>query len=266
MAYTRLSKSAYNAVLATATVLKNGTGGGAPALTETASNPMANLQTVDRFTVWASGASAPDPLYVHYDLGSDLSIVAVGYHAMRVAAGASLPSSVVVGSRTAAGGYSGTPGDYTTRATLSAGLDVESEITPASARYWQFTINGIPGAAGCTLGKLALITQLDNLGLVHSPGGQVTITQPQARTRTPGGVLASTVFGNPYRSYSLPFLAVPAATKATLEAYGTQGTPFIYIDQDGLAFECLPSPDFVRVLRWSPADLFDVVLNFEALA
>jgi hypothetical protein len=267
MAFSRFARTVTNRVLNAATVLKNGTGGGAPALVQDAAYPMANLQTADRYSVWSTGASPPGPTLVHYDLGADQSVLFVGILGLRGVNDAAItPITCDVGKRTAAQGYSGTAADYTDVASFGDGRrDLAATITAASGRYWQFEFNALP-STGFSIGKLMLSTALTDLGILYSPGAEVAIIKPQVRTRTPGGAQAATYLGDARRRFTFPYRTVDATLLGTLRTLGTQVDPFVYFDHEGNVYECLADPEFASQHVWAtPTGVHDAALVFEQL-
>jgi len=271
MGTTRLARPQFNWVTNGNSTLKNGTGGSPtpPPLTQDADYPMGNLQHADRHTVWSTGGSAPATILVHYDLGSDRAVKLVGFLGLnRALATDAFPSTVDVGSRTAAQGYSATEGDYATASSVAATNRVDNvAVVNVTARYWQFAFKLVP-SSGFTLGKVVLHSSgLDDLGIAYAPGAERHIIRPRAATRTPGGALAATNLGNNYNAFVLPFRSVTSTELAMLQALTLVTEPFIYIDSYAdEVWECIARPEFARVHRWGPSpNLFDVTLEFEGL-
>lgn len=274
MASTRFSTKAANYILSTGVVLKNGTGGGAPALQEDAAYPMSNLLKVDRYSVWATGPTAPNPMLVHIDLGQDRALTFFAVLGMRQAASlAGNTISSIFGTRTAAQGYSGVSTDYTDRATVALptmGVDgVDGGVVAASStcRYLQIKVSVINTTLGLTLGKFAVGLLDQDLGanLVYSPGAENHLVTPQVRTETPAGFPVISYVGAPYRRFLLPFRAITTATRDQLNTVAKQTDPFVYFDQFDVAHECVPAPENAVAHRWSPPDIWDALLELRSL-
>jgi hypothetical protein len=267
---TRFSTKAANYILSTGVVLKNGTGGGAPALLQDAAYPMSNLLKVDRYTVWASGTSAPNPTLVHIDLGVDRALTFFAVLGMRQppgAAGNTITS--IFGTRTAGLGYSGVSTDYIDRATVTVPTtEVDGGVVAASAtgRYLQVKVSVINTSLGLTLGKFAVGLLDQDLGtIIHSPGAEDRLVTPQVRTETLAGFPVISYVGGPYRRLSLPFQAITTTVKNQLDAIGKLTDPFAYMDEFDVVRECVAPPEFAVIHRWAPPDLWDSVLELRSL-
>jgi hypothetical protein len=268
---TRFSTKAANYLLSSGVTIKNGTGGGAPALQENAAYPMSNLLKVDRHTVWATGISAPNPTLVHIDLGQDRALTFFAVLGMRQppgAAGNTITS--IFGTRTAALGYSGVSTDYIDRATVTVPTtELDGGVVAASAtgRYLQVKVSIINTSLGLTLGKFAagLLDQDLGANLVYSPGAEGRLVTPQVRTETMAGFPVISYVGSRYVRFLLPFNAITTATKNQLDAVAKETDPFVYFNQFDVARECVAPPEYAVSHRWAPPDLWDSVLELRSL-
>ncbi|HXJ49417.1 MAG TPA: hypothetical protein VNF91_09645, partial [Candidatus Acidoferrum sp.] len=152
-------------------VLKNGTGGGAPALIETAPYVMANLLYSDRYTLWKTSVlTTPTQYLVDFDLGATRAINCAAAMGFRPQSGGGL--FVDVSYQT--GAYN-PAGSWTFLGSLTGLVvnlrDDAVEFGSVNARSVRFTIS--PGFANTvfTLGKFFVGT-LTDLGAQHSPGAQ----------------------------------------------------------------------------------------------
>lgn len=209
MSNTRFGKT--NRIDATACTLKNGTGGGAPALDEVAGYPMTNLEVTDRYTLWkqSSGAS----MQLDYDLTGAASNIAITTaallgHRPTTASGAGITSVAVHGVPNASG--------YPPGAGWGAALGTISMAGPArdggivfgstSIRYLRFDITC---ADAFTLGRAwAGVIDYD-LGTMFGPGAEHALQLPVRENRALGDVPVTNWIGDKYDiiTYPLPFLS-----------------------------------------------------------
>lgn len=221
-----------NYACAAATVLKNGTGGGAPALDETAPYTMARLLNASRLAFWMTSAAPASPMLVDFDLGASKSISAVGVHGFRPSATAAATTVNV---------YSGAAYPAATlRATFSliAGpRDIGAAISTISARYWRFEIYN---TAPFSVAKF-LLGPLTDLGYAHGPGGDATIYRFRNETPLIGGGVLVDDLGDPGKSFSIPVPTATQTRRAALEALVQQTGSFSYLDPDDELYEVLMS-------------------------
>ncbi len=226
--------------------LKNGTGGGAPALDEVAPFLMVNAKDRDRGVLWQQ--SSGGNMFVHWDLGADRTVRTVAVHGHRPIGGALAGiTSYTVRYAAAAAGYP--PGAWSAApggsgiATLSGrdkGKVLDSDIT---ARYLEYEL-----AVGSvfTLGKFwAGVVDYD-LGFIQSRGAGVIDVTPRVDDQTIGHEQFVTYVGDDYSLFSIPYRQVPDSVVAKLLALKRARKTFIQIDQDDAFKECRPSAEFVQ--------------------
>jgi hypothetical protein len=268
MANTRFVPSTRNRLTLPVAILKNGAGG--PALVQDPAYPMSNLMNNDRGSVWSTGITAVNPIYVHIDMGSNQVIRIFAILGMQALAGGFLPSQVAVGYRT--GTYSSVPGDYTSAGLMFATTaDTMLELTPTTMRFIQFTLV-MPGTGwgnGFSLGKFLAAAVIDDMGMVYSPGSvHRGIVVPQIRSESQSGAVHITRTGPNYLTFNLEFRKIDNTTVGRLSSIAALGeVPFLYIDQNNAPYECIVADaEWQRVHLWSPPDLWDAALSFRQLA
>lgn len=255
-----------NALAASGVVLKNGTGGGAPALDEDSDWPMANLLSPDRYTYWRT-SPVPFETHVDFDLGSAQSIVAAGMANLRqVDPTLAVPSAPLL--------YYGTGGSYppswtdvglaTDISTLNNKFETFGAI---SARFWRFEL-GFANACTC---KLWLVKSADVIDLGHD--WNIGSSESRRRLRevvtSPAGL--SFAFepgqarGSDILSGQFLLRRVQTTQRDSLrDRLSTLDTRFMVILGDGTAIETsLPEGNLPWSRRWSAPDLFDFELALQ---
>lgn len=136
-----------NLLVGPTTVIKNGSGGGAPAIDEDAEYPLANGKLISRYRFVRSSSAPPGTWYFDYDRLADQTVAACGLAMFRAYRKTTGPNQVKIYSATAAGGY---PGGFTLRATinLTAGVtndDLVDISTSPAGRYWRWEFLNVAG-------------------------------------------------------------------------------------------------------------------------
>jgi hypothetical protein len=228
-----------NLLMQPGALLKNGTGGGAPALIETAPYVMANLLVDDRYTLWKSSALSTTPVNVDFDLGSTQAINAAGMLGFRPI----INGGPFVDVYYQTGAY--TPGGAWTFLASLSGItlnirDDGVEFGSVNARSVRFQITPSANGTVFTLGKF-FVGALSDTGAKHSPGA--TYTPMGNRTETPlvGGAVVLTELGDDGAEFRIPWnVAAPS------------------IEGIFLTFQTLPGS---RLMLWPDGHFFEVYLK-----
>ena len=218
----------------TAATLKNGTGGGAPALIEQSPYLMSNLIGTDRYTVWKSSPlSNPTQYNIDFDLGGNKTLDALALlgHRYLVGSGISYDISYQTGAYNPVG-------VWTFVATLSVGQtvrDVGFQFGPVTARSVRFT--AVPSGAGTvvTLGKFFAGDLTDLGGIGTTPGYEPY--RNRSEISQPNGATVLFDVGDPGADFTLPWPSIPLATRATLLTIQGASGSFVMVDPDGAFFE-----------------------------
>jgi hypothetical protein len=220
--------------------IKNGTGGGAPALDQTSPYTMAQALTSDLYTPWQTATTpAASPSYFDIDLGGNVSIEAAALLGYRPAvAGVSSVLSVEILSSTSANGYPPTAASvWTSRATFStvspAFRHIGTTWVSNSARYWRFAFTHL--GTLWSVGKLFL-GALTDLGAIHSPGGIYSPFENRLETPQPGGAIVVNEVGDPGADITLPWRTVDSTMRSRMTTLAASA-PFVLVDADGNFFE-----------------------------
>lgn len=231
MANTRLGL--VNWITSAGAVLKNGTGGGAPALNEQAPYTMSKLLTWDRYLYWKSATMASPTAYdVDIDLGASRAVDLLAINGYKTASGV----GIAVDFYYQTGAYNAA-GTWTYLATLAAGIrDVGVQITPVTARSMRMRVIPNSGSTVCRVGNF-FAGQLVDLGGRHSPGGLYAPVRNRIELGTPGGVTFLSDTGDPGADLTLPWESASDAQRATLLALHDLTGSFIMLDGDGACFE-----------------------------
>jgi hypothetical protein len=223
-------------LIATAT-LKNGTGGGAPALDQSTGYPTSNLKTSDRYTLWKTGdPPSGSPVQVDFDLGSNKTVTSVGVLGYRGPFGTAV-TSVAIYSAASASGYP--PGAWTLQATINVNAlfdtrDFGAIIASVSHRYWRFEFTH--GGTAWSIGKLWVGNATD-LGAIHSPGGLYAPFRNRLETPLPNGAVVLSDLGDPGADWTLPWQTITSSLRTTLLSLQQQTGSFLMIDPDDNFFE-----------------------------
>src|SRR4029077_1242984 len=185
-------------------ILKNGTGGGAPALIESAPYVMANLLLGDRWTLWKPPGLAIGSYNVDFDLGGNKAINAAGFHGFRPigVAGPSIDVSYQTGTYNGAGSWTFLDTMVGARLNLR---DDGLECGQVTARSVRFTINIVANGATFTLGKF-FVGSLTDMGAKHSPGTTYSPMGNRTETELIGGAIVLAELGDEGAEFRLLWL------------------------------------------------------------
>ena len=243
-------------------VLKNGTGGGAPARDEVSPYLMENALQHDRRVLWQQ--SSGNAMQVDLDLGANRNIAIAGLHGHRPLGPTGIGiSSCVVQYATAAGGYP--PAGWTTVGTMAfVPRDAISLFNQVSGRYWRFDLDGVFDAF--TLGKLLLGVVNQDLGL--NPSRQTErIRVPNVVDRTAGEDPIVTLTGDVRRLFTLHFRNITSTVLSKILVAAVPGQSFILIDRNDSPWEVIVADAEVEyeLTFDSGAPLYDCDMHVEQL-
>jgi hypothetical protein len=232
MSNTRFIKNSQN--LALTATLKNGTGGGAPSTVEDSAYPMTNALQSDRYTPWLTPSGAATPIQFDIDLGSSLSVNAIGLHGFRLHSGSMGTLTITYGTSYAPGTSWGT----ISGATLTANRDVVVIAGPSSARYIRLSFAHT--SAIFSVGKLLVaITPTLDAGGIYSPGSTETPFRYQTVIEGPSGQPAINDVGDQGNLWDMRFTQITTAAKDVLDQLGGEAYPFSLLDENDLLFEVM---------------------------
>jgi hypothetical protein len=237
-----------SANLVEAATLKNGTGGGAPALAEISPYAMSNALTSDRYTLWKGPGGLGT---VEYDLAfsGNKTVTAVAILGLRLAAGSSI-TGLNVYSAASASGYP--PGAWTLQSALSGPIvapsvrDIGAVIASVSHRYWRFEF--VNPSDFFTVGHLWVGNPTD-LGYVHGPGGIYAPFRNRLETPMPSGAVVLADLGDPGADFTLPWPSVQTALRTKLLTMQAAAGSFLLVDADGNFFEVYAKGGRVQTQR-----------------
>ncbi len=250
---------------------------GAPAKDEDPQYPMTNLYSFDRYRVWSTKVGTADTaIKLQLDLsggangpgagGADKSISSAGFFGLRGHAGSVPPTTVNLGYRTRAQGYSSTA--YTSIGTLSTlqARDSILQFAQVSGRYFDFDIIAY-NVQGFALGSIWL-GLLQDVGLFWSSDGGATWAEDHnvLLSRTAGGHMDGVARGDAWAPYTLVFRSIDNAKRSLLgSSFGSarRTEPIIILDENAVPrqFFVMSGPVFSQ--RFD--GLYDAVLNLEQL-
>jgi len=217
-------------------VLKNGTGGGAPPLIETAPYVMANLLSSDRYTLWRTSTLLASTSYnVDFDLGSNQSINTGAMQGYRPASGAGPFVDVYYQTGTYTPG--GTWNFLGSIVNLVFNLrDDYVEFSPVTARSVRFVITVGGSNLVFTLGKFFIGSVTDLLG-EHSPGATYAPFSGRLETPLPGGAVVLTEQGDEQGEFTIPWNYAPALVESLFLTLQTLRSTQLMIWPDGHVYE-----------------------------
>lgn len=229
-----------NLLTQAATVLKNGTGGGAPALIETAPYAMANLKNASRYTIWKSSSLTAATQYnVDFNLGSAQSISAAAALGYRLASGENI-SAIDVYYQTGVYAPAGTWNYLGTIVALGAaslgGRDSGVEFGAVSASSVRFTITVGASNTVFSLGNFFVGLSTD-LGGIHSPEGSFQPFGNRLETTLPSGATVLTGLGDDGATWRIPWSFVQSAMRATYLSVQALSGGLVLIDAEGNFFQ-----------------------------
>lgn len=253
--------STVNLVEAAGVLLKNGTGGGAPALDEVSPYLMTNALKHDRRVLWQSSAGAN--MQFDLDLLSNKTVGLGGVAGHRALVGNGLAEFSLKYS-TDANGYPPVSGNPWTLAPGTSGISVGSArrdrlkilnnagvATTQSARYWRWDILLTAGGDKWTLGKVVLGVIDYDLGILMSPGRTRRLITPHIEQRSAGLDPLITYVGDRRYLFTIPFREVPLARRDTLEAIAQLTQSFFVFDETDTTREAI-----VQGAEFATSDVF----------
>lgn len=254
-----------NALAAAGVILKNGTGGGAPALSQNADWPMSNLLLQDRYSVWRSVGDGVAPVSIDFDLGSSQTIVDLLITNRRFYG--------LMASDTALEVYYDNvypPTTWLDDTTFNAQLnDSRFVIGAASGRYWRFDIYPPPGVGQALSCKLWIGRSADKVTLTHDWSLETRFANQRLRDelRTPSGLLYSfepaiSIASN-VREASLVLRTASQSDWDTLrDTLSGLDSRFLISDSTGLVWETsLPGGKIAATRRFN--GLYEIELELE---
>lgn len=234
-------------------VLKNGTGGGAPALDQDASGLylMANAIQDDRESFWLTSSSPASPINLDIGLGTQRSVSCVWVSGILYTAAANdLATVTVTGHATT---YSASEAGYSSRGTITipavtaqgmAPRDAGAIISALPTTYLRFKFNFRGGPAQFAIGKIGVGLAID-LGGYYSAGSTDDPVRYRTVSRTIGGHPEVIDYGLVGRAIDLKFDGIStlggptAGTQAALLSLAECRTSFMYIDPADNFYECI---------------------------
>lgn len=182
-----------NAIAAPGVILKNGTGGGAPALNQHPDWPMRNLLLQDRYSYWRDVGDGNEPILIDFDLGSSQTISALAATIFRHygTANNDKPGSAF----SVLYGASYPPTNYLDESDFDFYNIVNNDnvyaATPTAARYWRFEVMPNVNNGESISCKFWLIKTSDILTITHDWDKTSSIANRRLREelRTPSGLL-----------------------------------------------------------------------------
>ena len=244
--------------------VKNGSGGGAPALVQDSAYPMSNIALNDRLVQWSTGASPSNPTTVDIDLGNTYTLDTFSMHGIRISGGTNFTGcDVYVQTGTYAPGGSwtvvGTIPGSALNAYRDAGLHLANSVSARSVRF-VFAHFGHQWAVGKFFAGL-----MTDLGIVADAGSENSPQRNVTLYTFPSGTTIELHTGDNGRKISLMFTNVLKATRdAILNALPGAGDPFVYMDEEDRFWDCICADKVVACKRLSPTT-FQVTLNLTAL-
>lgn len=264
-----------NFLEAAAAVLKNGTGGGAPALDEVSPYVMTNAMKHDRRVLWQNSGGVN--MDVDFDLtgaASNKTVRVGGIHGHRPIAGALTGiTQFSIRSSTDANGYppvSGNPWtdvpgavNIATGSARDKGVIFDSDVT---ARYFRFALN--PVGSTFTLGKFLLGIRDYDLGVLYSRGVQILGISPNVEERTIGQDPVISYLGDDRDLWQIPYRGVTSSLAGKLDALRTLRNSFIMIDKNDVFGEFIVQRgELPHSIQFEQAaeTIYDAELNLEQL-
>jgi len=244
VAGTRFILSSANQCLAA--TLKNGTGGGAPAVSEATGYPMTNALQHDRYSFWQVASGSGTPFAFDVDLGEDNLITVAGLHGFRLLSGTM--GTFVVYYASAAQGYNpaawagGTFGSVSGATLGTSGVTANRDIAIVAAvqttRYlrYSFTHTTAVWSVGKLLASVAP-TILAGADTIYGAGGVETDYRTQIVTAGASGHPVIEDLGDQGKAWQVTFPAVSTATKDLLRSLASSARPFSMLDDTDALYE-----------------------------
>jgi len=247
-------------VLSVASTLKNGTGGGAPALDEDADFPMSNLTIADRYLLWKTSAAPADPLQIDFSINS-ATIKAFGlanYDASWVGQQVDFYYSTSA--------YP--PGGWTLGASItpdSTRNNMLTEVNIASVRSIRVELN-LHALASSKLAKFLAFTGVLDIGKQSAPGSSEEYIQQTTREETFGGLPILTRTGPDKRRFRLLWPTASATIKSGMDTLLRLGTSFFLMTHESVPYEvCFANGRLVKPRIWDPPALYDLDVLLDEL-
>lgn len=226
-----------NLIEASGVVLKNGTGGGAPARDEVTGYEMENAMRPDRWSLWKLSGGAS--LAVDFDLTGGASNKSIGMagllgHRPTTSAGLGITSCDVYGATNAAG-YA--PGPWTPLGTINmAGAPRDGWISwvAASYRYVRFDITCFDNF---TLGRFWIGVVDSDLGAIYAPGSTRETDLPKVVNYGAGGAPFVSYLGDQRYLWSLQWQKADATLRNKIVALAQKKQSLLYLDHNDAVAE-----------------------------
>lgn len=249
-------------LISTTSTLKNGTGGGAPALEEDADFPMSNLKVPDSQSLWKTSGTPADPLYVDFvfNLFASQTIRAIGW---TNADPANFPALGQVQVFYSIG--NSYPPTWTLLADISSGLAKKLHIVEVNqaVRQLRYQFNGVPAFY---VGKLLACTGYIDMGKQSARGSFEEEIKNRVRARTIGGQLSLNKQGENRENFGLSWPVANATMKGHLDTLLNLDGTFFYATHEGRQFEVTFADDRVRkIRRHDPPPLHSIDVLLEEL-
>lgn len=251
-------------VLATpGVVLKNGTGGAAPALDEDPDWPMRNLLLQDRYSAWRSKTNNAI-VSVDFDLGSAQTIIDFFVTNYRFYGVTAFSGGVDLYS-----GSSYPPGDFIDSFSILAN-DNRFVMPSTSARYWRMDVATPVPAGGAVSCKLWLGRAADRLIITHDWSYETRLANRRLREelRTPSGLLyafepAISIASNVREADLVLKTATLTEWNSLRDALSGADSRFLITDPTGALFETsLPGGRIAATRNFYGA--YEIALRLEA--
>jgi len=245
--------------------LKNGMGGGAPGRIEDLDFPMENAIDRDRYVVWSSGASPPDPTNADWGFAIDNGVAWAALANRRVP-GAGLTQFTL---QYQTGVY--TPGGSWTN--LHTPVEVGG-TSPKRNAFVQFNDTTVRSLRWRLIGNGSFTTKLwagglaniVDLGVIASPGLVETPIHPRTEEMTPEGAKHVLTHGSVYRRFSLPFEEAHVALFNQIRLAVLETRSFLLLTHEDELYEVIVAAETAEVLlsaRSTPEALRTVTLMME---
>jgi len=257
-------------------LLKNGTGGGAPARDEIAGYPMENALNVDRYTPYIVDFGSDFKYDV--DLGANhiVGLIALLNMGILFPGDVGLYNVSLVEYSTSVNGYPPTapsswtsvPGDWPLSIPLGQrdiGLVFTSGGVPVTVNARYFRIH-LDSAGAASLGRFHLGKFDWDPGFLYNPGAENERLYRTTRLIMGSGAPVVTRVGRDSRRFTLPLNAITDAQRATLNAVADQPNPFAYFDpQDEVHEVRLYQDSFQSNHIWAAPGLWNATMALEKL-
>ena len=241
--------------------IKNGSGGGAPALDETSPFLMTRTQNGDRYSLWKTSSAGPS-FYYDIDLGSAKSIDVAAWLGFSTIPANDILTVLV---QYASSYYPGAWTNFATAGPIVGQRDIGLVVaSPVSARYWRFKVT-VGTATGITVGRMLLgSTVTYDLGGIHSPGGVENHFQNRLEQVMEDGSMNLNALGFSGADFAFPFNKVPTATRSKMRTIAAEEGSVVVVNADDEVYEVVITRGMASVGRHT-SNLFDVGLEAKRL-